>query len=267
MSELVPHIPGLRRYARLLTGDRARADDLVQDTLERALRKLHLFDPARGGAVAHGAATPRPTGGGASAPTDDGRSAALRSWLLTVMHNLWASQRRGERPQDALAEQVDHPGGYSDGDSAGPGGVVLVDPASDPSVRTAVRLDTQRALASLPDPQRAVLLLVVVEELAYAKVAEVLGVPVGTVMSRLSRARAAMRQHLDAPANAVTNQRGSAAKNGPGSPGSAAAAGLPLIGASPGAREQDAAEQDAAGDAPGTGTRLRVVGGSYSRSR
>ncbi len=156
MSDLVPHIPGLRRYARLLTGDATRADDLVQDTLERALRKWRLF------------------GGGAG----------LRSWLLTIMHNLWASQMRVVRVDEAWTEE-DH------GQAMGH--------VDDDSLIVALRMDTQRALATLPETQRAVLLLVVIEELSYAEVAKVLDLPPGTVMSRLSRARAAMRAAMAAP--------------------------------------------------------------------
>lgn len=149
MNQVVEHIPSLRRYARLLTGDAARADDLVQDTLERALRKSQQLDqPER-----------------------------LRGWLLSIMHNRWASLCRDQRPE------VEWDEAHS---PAGP----------DTSQSLVLRLDTERALARLPDAQRAVLLLVVVEELGYAEVAEVLGVPLGTVMSRLSRARATMRASL-----------------------------------------------------------------------
>jgi RNA polymerase sigma-70 factor (ECF subfamily) len=161
MSDLVPHIPGLRRYARLLTGDATRADDLVQDTLERALRKWRLF------------------GGGTG----------LRSWLLTIMHNVWASQMRVVRIHDEWSDEAH--------------GAALGH-AADASVAVALLMDTQRALATLPDAQRAVLLLVVVEELSYAEVAKVLDLPHGTVMSRLSRARAGMRLAMAAPAGSVT---------------------------------------------------------------
>jgi RNA polymerase sigma-70 factor (ECF subfamily) len=150
MNQVVEHIPSLRRYARLLTGDSARADDLVQDTLERALRKSQQLD----------------------------QPGSLRSWLLSIMHNRWASLCRDQRPEVEWHE--DH-------SPVGP----------DTSQSLVLRLDTERALARLPDAQRAVLLLVVVEDLGYAEVAEILGVPLGTVMSRLSRARAAMRASLD----------------------------------------------------------------------
>jgi RNA polymerase sigma-70 factor (ECF subfamily) len=160
VSDLVPHIPGLRRYARLLTGDATRADDLVQDTLERALRKWRLF------------------GGGTG----------LRSWLLTIMHNVWASQMRVVRVHEE----------WNDDDHG-----AALGQAADASLAVALRMDTQRALATLPDAQRAVLLLAVIEELSYAEVAKVLDLPPGTVMSRLSRARAGMRLAMAAPAGGM----------------------------------------------------------------
>jgi RNA polymerase sigma-70 factor (ECF subfamily) len=182
VSDLVPHIPGLRRYARLLTGDATRADDLVQDTLERALRKWRLF------------------GGGAG----------LRSWLLTIMHNLWASQVRGLRVDEPWTEEDHaHAMGHVDDDS----------------LIVALRMDTQRALATLPETQRAVLLLVVIEELSYAEVAKVLDLPPGTVMSRLSRARAAMRAAMVAPGTATSPRR--LAPTSDAMPGSAQAAARP----------------------------------------
>jgi RNA polymerase sigma-70 factor (ECF subfamily) len=151
--DLIEHLPRLRRYARALTGDRSRADDLVQDTLERALGKLDPWQPG----------------------------SDLRAWLFTLMHNLFVSQIRGRRLtettlDDALDEQVN-------------GGEAL-----------AAR-DIHDALARLPPEQREVLLLVGLEQFGYAEAALVLGVPTGTVMSRLSRARERMRQMLaDQPA-------------------------------------------------------------------
>ena len=69
--DLIEHLPRLRRYARALTGDVTRADDLVQDTLERALLKLDLWQPG----------------------TD------LRAWLFTLMHNLFLNQIRSHKNQ------------------------------------------------------------------------------------------------------------------------------------------------------------------------
>lgn len=154
VEQLLLHIPALRRYARLLTGDATRADDLVQDTLERACRKWSLWRPGT----------------------------ALRPWLLSVMHNLHLNQLRDWHLDDghALLDDLPEP--------------------PDPGAPAGDRLDLERALAALPPGQRAVMLLVVVEEYTYAEAAEILGVPVGTVMSRLHRGREALRLRL-APAS------------------------------------------------------------------
>lgn len=144
---LVALIPRLRRYARALAGDRAAADDLVQDTLERAWAKLHLF---RGG-------------------TD------LRAWLFTVMHNVHVNQVRAARPTDALDEDMPELA-----QRAVQGDALVV-------------RDLERALAALPAAQREVLLLVALEDLSYEETAQVLGIPIGTVMSRLARAREKLR--------------------------------------------------------------------------
>lgn len=157
-STLVEHIPGLRRYARALTGDAWAADDLVQDTLERACSRWRLW----------------------LAGSD------LRAWLFTVMHNLFISQYRQRSAQQAHAklvpvEEVAHE---------------LHSPTAPPDTL----LDLQRCLLRLPEEQRAVLLLVTMEDLSYAEVARITGTPVGTVMSRLSRARERLRNLMDAPA-------------------------------------------------------------------
>ena len=142
-------IPALRRYARALTRDAEVADDLVQDTLVRALRSEHLF---------HGG--------------------DIRSWLYTILTNLNRNRLRSlaRRPAHTPIEDADAP------DFAGP---------------EAGGRDIERALASLVDDQRGALLLVVLEGLSYREVAEVQGVPIGTVMSRLARARAQIRAYLD----------------------------------------------------------------------
>jgi RNA polymerase sigma-70 factor, ECF subfamily len=155
-QDLVEHVPRLRRYARALTGDRARADDLVQDTLERALNKLHLWRPG----------------------------SDLRAWLFTVMHNVHVNQRRSEASDYVMldAEAVEIP--------------------VRPTQTDALELrDLSRMLGRLPEGQREVLLLVALEGMAYEEVARTLAIPVGTVMSRLSRARERLREMLggDAP--------------------------------------------------------------------
>lgn len=148
--DLIEHLPRLRRYARALTEDVTRADDLVQDTLERALLKLDLWQPG----------------------TD------LRAWLFTLMHNLFINQIRSHRPPDSALDEA------------------LDIPVSGGQMEALGARDIHAALARLPHPQREVMLLVGLEQFAYNEAAQVLGVPVGTVMSRLSRARERMRQML-----------------------------------------------------------------------
>jgi RNA polymerase sigma-70 factor (ECF subfamily) len=162
-QSIVAHIPGLRRYARALTGDAWAADDLVQDTLERACSRWRLW----------------------LAGSD------LRAWLFTLMHNLFISQVRQVQRQAAQGRRVD-----------------LDDVAHElqaPLGAPGLALDLQRCLLRLPLDQRAVLLLVTVEDLSYAEVARVTGVPLGTVMSRLSRARDRMRELLDEPRDAAAS--------------------------------------------------------------
>ena len=146
-QRLVDLIPRLRRYARALVGDRATADDLVQDTLERAWTKLHLYR----------------------------RGTDLRAWLFTVMHNVHVNRVRATRPTDMLEDE-------------------MPELAQRPTQADALLVrDLDRAIARLPAEQRAVLLLVTLEEMSYDEVARALEVPIGTVMSRLSRAREKLR--------------------------------------------------------------------------
>lgn len=167
--DLIAHLPRLRRYARALTGDPASADDLVQDTLERAWARLHQWRaPAEGD------------------PADP--SERLRAWLFTLMHNVHLNHvRRQLPPIDSLD------------DEEGAGARLAAQPVSGGQLESLGLRDLEAALARLPVAQREVLLLVGLEEFSYAEAAVVLDVPVGTVMSRLSRARAAMRDALSNP--------------------------------------------------------------------
>jgi RNA polymerase sigma-70 factor (ECF subfamily) len=146
-KRLVELIPRLRRYARALVGERSSADDLVQDTLERAWAKLHLYR----------------------------RGTDLRAWLFTVMHNVHVNRVRATRVNDPLEEEMPE----------------LAQRGTQPDALLVRDLD--RAIARLPADQRAVLLLVTLEEMSYEEVARTLGIPIGTVMSRLSRAREKLR--------------------------------------------------------------------------
>jgi RNA polymerase sigma-70 factor (ECF subfamily) len=148
------HIPHLRRYARALTGEMTRADDLVQDTLERAWIKFHLWKP----------------------------TLDLRPWLFAIMHNLYVNQVRA----NARREQV----ALSDEDAS-----ALATRANQSDILEVN--DIAACLEHLSGEQREVLLLVSLEDLSYLQVAEILGIPVGTVTSRLARARVRLKALLD----------------------------------------------------------------------
>jgi len=154
---LAAETPYLRRFARGLVGDASLADDLVQDTIERALTRLHLFD----------------------------RSLNLRNWLYRILRNLninhyRATQRKGIHVElDETSE---------------------AQTAEDPRQEQQLAMqDLSKSLMQLPDEQREVLLLISLEELSYKETAEVLCIPIGTVMSRLSRARERLRQEMKIP--------------------------------------------------------------------
>ena len=158
--DIAGEIPHLRRFARALTGDAALADDLVQDCVERALRKQHLFDETR----------------------------KLRTWLFTIMRNLYISSLRSSS-RSPFTKPAD---GFLGEDA--------VEPQQEGHLALA---DIALALDRLPAAHREVLLLIALEDMSYREVAEIVGVPVGTVMSRLSRARHGLRALIDGPAAAT----------------------------------------------------------------
>jgi RNA polymerase sigma-70 factor (ECF subfamily) len=156
-------IPRLRRYARALTRDLSRADDLVQSCLTRAVAKQHLWQPG----------------------TD------LRAWLFTIMHNQHVNDvRRGVR-EGISVELTEAP--------------QLT--AQSNAIDTLHLRDLERALAKLAVEQREVILLVGLEGLAYEEVATILGVPIGTVRSRLSRGRDALRRLMGMEETLATEPR------------------------------------------------------------
>lgn len=152
-TDIVACIPSLRRYARGLTADRDRADDLVQDTLERAWGRFSMWQ----------------------------KRGEIRTWMFGIMHNAFVDRTRSQhaRPEDSAGDQVPE-----------------VPERASQTDRLEVR-DLDRLLQRLSPEQREVLLLVAVEELSYQEVARAIGVPVGTVMSRLSRARERLRAELE----------------------------------------------------------------------
>jgi RNA polymerase sigma-70 factor (ECF subfamily) len=149
---LEAEIPKLRRYARALVREADRADDLVQDTLMRALAKQHLW----------------------------AAGSNLRAWLFTLMHNQHVNSVR--RPAREAVEL--------DADD-----MALV-ATTDPTASCQLR-ELENALSRLRNEEREVILLVGLEGMRYDETAEILGVPIGTVRSRLFRGREALRKLLD----------------------------------------------------------------------
>ncbi|WP_374567508.1 sigma-70 family RNA polymerase sigma factor [Nitratireductor sp. ZSWI3] len=148
-------VPALRRYARALTHDADRADDLVQDCLERAIRKSSLW---------------RPTG-------------PLRAWLFRMLLNIHRNElRRSRRAPPAFSIDT-----------------LPIDPPTPAEQTDRLALaDTARAMQKLSNEQREALLLVALEGMSYAEAAGVLDIPVGTLMSRIGRAREALRTLTEA---------------------------------------------------------------------
>jgi len=155
---VLPEIEVLLRVANSLTRNYAEAEDLVQDTLIRAYRGIDGFD---------------------------GRHA--RAWLLTILRNTHINRNRRRRP-----ELLRDPDAATDR---------MISAASDDRTDAIIddELDAEivQALDSLDEPFRRVVELVDIDGLTYAEAAEVLDVPVGTVMSRLHRARSRIRDRLD----------------------------------------------------------------------
>lgn len=155
---VLPEIEVLLRVANSLTRNHAEAEDLVQDTLLRSYRAIDGFD---------------------------GRHP--RAWLLTILRNTHINRNRRRRPEllrdpDAASDRM---------------GSAASDERADAGIDAEIDTEIVRALASLDEPFRRVVELVDVGGLSYAEAAEVLDVPVGTVMSRLHRARSRIRDRLD----------------------------------------------------------------------
>ena len=157
---VVPEIEVMLRVARSITASAADAEDLVQESLVRAFRAIDRFD---------------------------GRHP--RAWLLTIVRNTNANMHRRRRPLVVDDWELIHASRPAFGASATPG-------AEDVYVREELDGALQDAVAALDPRFRSVLVLVDVHDLSYAEAAAVLDVPVGTVMSRLSRARQRVRTAL-----------------------------------------------------------------------
>jgi RNA polymerase sigma-70 factor (ECF subfamily) len=153
-SLLEAQIPRLRRYARALLRDASRADDLVQDTLVRALAKQHLWQP----------------------------DTNLQAWLFTLMHNLYVNDVRRSVRDGAMVNVEDVSATL----------IATTDPTAFRQLR-----EVEDAIARLPDEQREVVLLIGLEGIRYDQAAAILRIPIGTVRSRLSRARDTLRKLFD----------------------------------------------------------------------
>lgn len=153
-SLLEPQIPGLRRYAWALLRDNEAADDLVQDTLEKAIRYWNQRH----------------------------REGELRAWLFAIQRNLYidALRRRKGRGTQVGVEALDS----------------IAASGETPDGHAGMR-DLLAGLNALSEEHRSVLLLVGVEDFSYEQAAQVLNVPLGTVMSRLSRARKHLREFME----------------------------------------------------------------------
>ncbi|MBK8085625.1 MAG: sigma-70 family RNA polymerase sigma factor [Devosia sp.] len=150
LDEIEASVPALRRYARALTRNADRADDLVQDCLERAISRRGLFAP----------------------------TGQLEGWLFRILVNLWRNATRSERRRGEHLPFEDLP----------------VEPSVPPAQPGRIALaEMSRAIDRLPPEQREALLLVVLEGKSYEEAASILSIPSGTLMSRLGRARSALR--------------------------------------------------------------------------
>jgi len=161
-AEALSHIDSLYGTALRLTRRAQDAEDLVQDTYLKAFRASHQFE----------------------------RGTNLKAWLFTILHNTFRNMRRqiGRSPIDVDSEAVDRAADDAAGEQS-PEQILS---------RATLDADLQAALDALPEAFRQAVWLRDVEELSYAEIAQVLTVPIGTVMSRISRGRRALFERLQA---------------------------------------------------------------------
>jgi RNA polymerase sigma-70 factor, ECF subfamily len=153
----MPLFDQLYNFARWLTQDTAEAEDLVQETYTKALRGFSSFQPGTN----------------------------FRAWMYRILRNSFLSSRTGLRTMVTIEGEADE--NLLPAESSTPESILI---------EQADRETVQQALADLPVPFREILLLCEVEEMSYQKIAETLAIPIGTVMSRLFRARKALRELL-----------------------------------------------------------------------
>lgn len=157
---VVPEIEVLYRVARSITGNTTDAEDLVQDTMLRAYKAVDRFDGSH-----------------------------PRAWLLTIMRNAQINRVRRKRPEllqdpDTALERLQDEHSTQLGPET-----TVVEAVFDAAI--------EQAVAALPDRFRTVIELIDIQGLSYQEAADLLGVPRGTIMSRLHRARTRIRKHLE----------------------------------------------------------------------
>ncbi len=162
LNELEQCIPALRRYAYSLLYQQDQADDLVQDCLERAIKKRSLWQ----------------------------QGTSLRAWLFTMQHNLYVNQLKHLARQTQImiveTEQLTH--------------------TLEPYKSDTLMDDIDFCMRQLPENQRQILLLISVEGFSYKEVGEIVGIPLGTVMSRLSRARKSLQALMNGETKPTSSQ-------------------------------------------------------------
>jgi|SRR6187402_32195 len=160
-TQMLPYVAGLNAYARVLSRNASDAEDLVQETYVRAIRAIHETEGVFN----------------------------MKSWLFTILRNVWRNQLRQRRNGFQFVDNgVDEPDTLA-----------AVEPSKSPYTlyeEKMVREELQRAIQSLSVPLREIILLREYQELSYQEIASLLNCPVGTVMSRLARARSKLRAHL-----------------------------------------------------------------------
>jgi RNA polymerase sigma-70 factor (ECF subfamily) len=166
-DEVLGLLEPLFATALRLTRNRADAEDLVQDTYVKAFRFTDRFQ----------------------------RGTNLKAWLYTILHNTWRNRRR-----DASRDTVEVDSDRVEQAASLPDGPAALDTPEHILLRDTLDADLQAALDSLPDAFREAVWLRDVEEFSYAEIAGMLGVPIGTVMSRISRGRRLLYERLSASA-------------------------------------------------------------------
>jgi RNA polymerase sigma-70 factor, ECF subfamily len=161
--DLSEFLDGLYSYAMVLSRSATEAEDLVQETCLRAIRGLERLRP----------------------------DSNVKGWLFTILRNIWLNRVRHLRTGPEMVEL------YPDGSEA----IDPVDPAEDAHtiyVEKVTREQVRAAILQLPVEFREIIILREYEELSYQEIADLLACPIGTVMSRLARARSRLRELLPA---------------------------------------------------------------------